>query len=950
MTFRLLVFSLLGVVLALFLAVDPLNETPTNASAPLGAPDQVWADLDCNGAANGPDALVVLADKAGVPSNQAEFCPIAGTPVSPGGGASVPWGDLNCDGVVDLLDVMLLLNSASGGQVNTGACPDVGEEIAIQQLAGAYEIDPGWDDFGDAPNGTPTGYSSGAAIGAFPSAEGSGAPYHQFESAAWLGESETVEDAPNLEDAGDDGLVFLDLFECETSSALIAINTAGIPPAELGEPLYLSAWADWNRDGEWDGQDSCAPEAAVVNQPVNVSSDPDSTVFAMEFTGGAQVDEFWMRVTLTRQPFSGAFPDEMEGETEDYLVVNGQPTPGPFASAQPAGLAQPQNGNDGAGRGFVCKGGAIPHGNGQKLTLDIEQTTASKANLNVKNVKMSIPQPVDEKGKKVGGNPVAGSTSTLSNLPDGRLRIRLEVTVNTEAHEVENAMVGPWKLAIEINGKDQNNKEFSGGIICALYVEHSLAATAQNPDTDGFYGGPGRTAAPGEVGEVNLFFPHDKTFVISTDANQTAEEQRGSKIDKTSLTVFGTDGKPVPKNKWKSDLGIKDIEPSATGRGLKITPAKDTRTEKLVRIVFRVNGKLADGTTPFTDYFRVVIVHESGAKANKLVKDYSESNVAYNYTTHDEGQATFLGYVADNTQLVYQSPPEIGLTFDPETLCAVTTPERLRDVGFGTPGTSFTTRYANGNGDIFNLPELPEDDGPGVDCTEIATNVTGFGPASPYLPTNGGACGESFVFTEYNLQAQTHRQGIVDKDGAAFGLGPVPGGTGMEDSACYERTDGSYRLTGAVPGALAGTSDGAILECKGCPGEETTSIQGLPAPVVIIEAEGANSHIYGLVVSPDLTKIAWQLAILTENGQSYVDSQIWVADFDTETLAVTNRTQLTEDGLNFTPAWSPDSSQIAFISSQGNLDVWVMDADGGNKTNVTNTPAISETYLAWQAP
>jgi dipeptidyl aminopeptidase/acylaminoacyl peptidase len=44
------------------------------------------------------------------------------------------------------------------------------------------------------------------------------------------------------------------------------------------------------------------------------------------------------------------------------------------------------------------------------------------------------------------------------------------------------------------------------------------------------------------------------------------------------------------------------------------------------------------------------------------------------------------------------------------------------------------------------------------------------------------------------------------------------------------------------------------------------------------------------------------------------------------------------------PAWSPDGSQIAFSR---NGDIWTMDADGTDQSNVTDTPFVHETEPSW---
>ena len=62
---------------------------------------------------------------------------------------------------------------------------------------------------------------------------------------------------------------------------------------------------------------------------------------------------------------------------------------------------------------------------------------------------------------------------------------------------------------------------------------------------------------------------------------------------------------------------------------------------------------------------------------------------------------------------------------------------------------------------------------------------------------------------------------------------------------------------------------------------------------------------------------------------------MWVSNADG-----TGRAQLTSEQNAKTPAWSPNGTQIAFTSKiDGNQEVYVMSADGSNKTRLTNNPA-----------
>jgi dipeptidyl aminopeptidase/acylaminoacyl peptidase len=92
--------------------------------------------------------------------------------------------------------------------------------------------------------------------------------------------------------------------------------------------------------------------------------------------------------------------------------------------------------------------------------------------------------------------------------------------------------------------------------------------------------------------------------------------------------------------------------------------------------------------------------------------------------------------------------------------------------------------------------------------------------------------------------------------------------------------------------------------------------------------------------SPDGSKIAF-----IDNATCACVSHIWVMNADGG-----GRTQLTTgDAYNdLTPAWSPDGKQIAISRSAatGDTDVWVMSANGSRLRDVTNAPG-TQTEPDW---
>ncbi len=82
-------------------------------------------------------------------------------------------------------------------------------------------------------------------------------------------------------------------------------------------------------------------------------------------------------------------------------------------------------------------------------------------------------------------------------------------------------------------------------------------------------------------------------------------------------------------------------------------------------------------------------------------------------------------------------------------------------------------------------------------------------------------------------------------------------------------------------------------------------------------------------ISPDGAKIAF----VRREGTG--DAEIYVMDSTGE-----NEVNITNDpGNDYNPSWSPDGSKIVFHSGRtGTWQIFVIDADGGNVTQVTTTP------------
>ena len=175
--------------------------------------------------------------------------------------------------------------------------------VTVAALASATAL-PGASseraDYGDAPDGRPTGYGP---RGEFPSLLKNDGARAANTSFAFLGKDVTRElDSLQVDqDRRDDG-VFVRLVPCQMSEALVLVT---LPKPGAGGTAFLNLFFDWNRDGRWEGADGRCSGAApgewvVRNAPVNLSGqDAREQLYRVRFRAGSFVGSMWMRAVLS---------------------------------------------------------------------------------------------------------------------------------------------------------------------------------------------------------------------------------------------------------------------------------------------------------------------------------------------------------------------------------------------------------------------------------------------------------------------------------------------------------------------------------------------------------------------------------------------------------------------------------------------------------------------------
>lgn len=310
---------------------------------------------------NAPVDVIDLADVVQFSAGQSHVCAVLSS------GEVKCWGKNVLDGVAGLLGTgdadqdelwtpRFVITTASNP---VQSVDDLGDILTDMPTSGA---DP--YEYGDAPDqipGTPDSVNAYPGVpGRFPTLDGvaTKGPKHANADQYFLGERTTI-DAPvdadglpniyaaslvaNL-DGGDDGWLnresFTQAIDCQPITLRVRVRRA--LTATIDAPLYLNAWFDGNRDGDWRDSRGCetggrAYEWIVQDARVNTLPAPggyvDVDVTTQRLLSNARGDPAWLRITLSdrkaispTQP-AGALPDGRGpsadlmdyGETEDYL-------------------------------------------------------------------------------------------------------------------------------------------------------------------------------------------------------------------------------------------------------------------------------------------------------------------------------------------------------------------------------------------------------------------------------------------------------------------------------------------------------------------------------------------------------------------------------------------------------------------------------------------------------
>lgn len=92
---------------------------------------------------------------------------------------------------------------------------------------------------------------------------------------------------------------------------------------------------------------------------------------------------------------------------------------------------------------------------------------------------------------------------------------------------------------------------------------------------------------------------------------------------------------------------------------------------------------------------------------------------------------------------------------------------------------------------------------------------------------------------------------------------------------------------------------------------------------------------FGVITDPAWSSKTKQLVFTRYDGYLKDESEIWTVNLDGSIQRMLTK----QPGMQYNPAWSADGKQIVYSSGKSveKYDLWLMDADGGNKKEISST-------------
>jgi Tol biopolymer transport system component len=144
----------------------------------------------------------------------------------------------------------------------------------------------------------------------------------------------------------------------------------------------------------------------------------------------------------------------------------------------------------------------------------------------------------------------------------------------------------------------------------------------------------------------------------------------------------------------------------------------------------------------------------------------------------------------------------------------------------------------------------------------------------------------------------------------------------------------------------------AMVGCMPNTSTDRAVLGATPAPSLDGHIFFLSIHRYGSDSYPYLMNIDGSNVIRLDEGLPYGDvssdgSQIVYSNGENIYLDDVNDENSILLAAGIEPVWSPDGSQIAFNSSRdGNIEIYLMNADGSNQVNLTNNSSL-DGFSAW---